>query len=530
MFRIIHSYHQESWTTALNQALSFDLSWLQSFFALLGAPILAPTPAALQIYNSLAIMTLMIAIFSAAKALGSSNLKAYLVALICFIPDAFWGWNGGFPDLRRDFAFVALLGATYFLCFSFQWRPSWSKSCWLGLLASLTILSRSNGIFLVIFLLFPILGTWILYQLYTRHFASVKRLIPAVLIFSTITGLNLYATYDRTVSRYQDPFTAYGIGGTRWESIMAHWNKPFLVMFGRPEETLIITLGSLVFFSLCLAVLVKKRILDFVWNQLINKKILFLLFSGVWMIVANLFLMCVLVVVRPLNFEQTQFMFYPSIIGFLSLLFMVAVAIKAPGFTMQYRSFYRALAGLICCGILLISLTRIILRTHSPAPDNVRTATQLANVLNVSTVNASQKIAFLWHEGMSIDTLYFYLAQLGKNAPAKFFYQGPQGEQLDFAVTTPPGTDVAALQQSIQRQIKQGANFVVINADPREYDNPEHHFFIFKYGKPIVEALKSDPQFKVIYQYSIPGIWSSYQHKSTEQHFLVLQNMGLASA
>lgn len=524
MFQIIQTYRQHLWDAALTQAIEFDLSWLQSFFALLSATFLTPTPAALQLYNSLAMLILMGAIFSAAKSLGSSDLKAYLISLICFIPDAFWSWQGGFTDLRRDFAFVALLGATYFLWFSFQWRPSWPKSYWLGLIASFTVLSRSNAIFLVIVLMFPIMGISIAYRLWTKDYSFLKRLIPAFLIFSSVTGLNLYTIYGETVSRYQNLYVAYGIGGTRWESIAAHWNKPLLLMFGRlgqfsdgAEGTALITLGSFIFGSICLIFLTQKGVVTFNWKYLANRRTLWLTISGSWIIFANLFLMCVLVVVRPLNFEQTKFMFYPSIIGFISFLFTLLIVIKVP-----YSKFVaHPFTSLVCIGILLISFTRTAIRTPDVTPDYVNQATRLAEVL---ATGSSLPIAFLWHEVMSLDTLAFYLAQANQELPNKFFYRGPQGEKLDFAITTPPETDIVALQKSIQTQIKQGANLVVINDDPNEYDISSNPLFIFQYGKPIVEALKSDPQFEAIYQFSLSGIWSFHQNKLSKHHFLVLKN------
>ncbi len=106
MNTVIQQYRFNGFVDALAHAKKYHLAWLQSFFALGFAPFLDTTPQSLQLYNSLCFFLLLLSIFLAAKGYGASEIKAYSISLIAFLPDVFYAWGGGIMDLRRDPAFV----------------------------------------------------------------------------------------------------------------------------------------------------------------------------------------------------------------------------------------------------------------------------------------------------------------------------------------------------------------------------------------------------------------------------------------
>lgn len=520
MFQIINTYHLEGFRSALNIALSYHLSWLQSFFALMGAPFLNTTPESVQIYNSLAVFLFMLSVYLAAKSAGASELKSYLLSLMVFLPDVFYDWQGGLLDLQRDPSFVLLLGATYFTFFAITMEPSFKKGILLGFFAGLTILSRGNALFLLVAIMAPIVGLGIIWKIYSKDFKIIlKGLLPAASSFLLVAGTNLYYALLPNISRYQNPFVAYSIGDDAMLSVASHWSKPIQIMFGRIGEfgghtygTLFVVIGGFFFLAIILAFLRYKGLVKYDLAYLFTLKNIAMIVAGIWTIAITIFLMCFIIKLKPLDFGQSKFPFYPSLLGFFMIFFVLGYSVHLNSEKTKRSRIY-ALAGLLCLSIFVLGAVRLRYHTPEATPKYVEFAKEMAEFF--TSQDKPKVIAFMWHDTISIDTLKFYLAEKGSKQPVKFLYTAPDGNQkLDFAVVAPPGIDIPALLLTMKKEIEDGADYIVLATKPRAYAI-NHHMLIFKYGQTVVDSLMRSDKFRVVFTYELWGM-----------PFAVLENKG----
>lgn len=510
-FQVINTYFQEGFSAALKLASSFHTSWLQSYFALLGAPFLNTTPESMQIINTLTVFLFMLSVFLAAQSAGAGKLKSYLISLIVFLPDVFYSWKGGLLDLQRDTSFVLLLGATYFLFFAQVWRPSLKKSMLLGVTAGLTVFSRGNALFLLIAIMAPIIGIWVLWKLYSKDLRAIfKNLLPAIIVFCLIAGPNLYYTLSLTTSRYLNPFVAYGIGDDPWISFTSHWYKPILIMFGLVGEygghahgTMFLTLGGVFLFMIFLAVLNYKQIIKFNYSSikstLLERRNIVMILAGSWSIAITIFLMCFVIKLRPLGYGDTKLPFYPSLIGFLTFFFITGLSIHLN--VKVAKAWKYVLSVLLCVGVLLLGGARLKLQTPESTPKYVKLAKEMANFFE--STDKPKVIAFIWHDVINLDTIKYYSAQKGSRLPRKFYYTTPDGRNLlDFAVAIPHDVDIPAVLSSMKEQIERNADFIVLCTKPNAYAI-KHHMFIFQYGQPVVDSFIKSNRYRVVFTYDL---------------------------
>lgn len=526
-FEVITAYREQGFLRALTTASAYYLAWLQSFFALLGAPLLARTPQSLQLYNSLCVLLLMISLYGASRAFGGSPLKSYLLSLLVFLPDGLFDWWGGYQDLQRDPTFLSLLAATYFGFFALVWDPSTRRSVFVGVVGVLCVMSRGNAVMLMGVTLGPLVLAWVCYRLYLRDATSVfKTLAPAAAAFLVLVTPNLVYTYSLNVARYNNPYVAYALGDSAWKSLQLLWATPLRLMFGRfgdigggAHGTALAAYGALIIFMVGIAILTAVGALRISGRRLTDRKTIILCASGAWIIAVNIFLMCVVLAIYvKVGVDQLKYPFYPSLIGFLSFFFAVGMAVDAgAGLRLKSYTAYTA-CGLIGLTMLGLCAFRFSVRAPNPTPEYIGTASSLATLLTQSGGDAT--VAFLWHDIISIDTLRFYAASQGRSFPKKFVYQAPDGAWLDTAVAVPPGVDYRELQAALLRQLEAKADYVVFTAELRNYELPNHHMFLFKYGRPVIESVMRSPRFKPIWRYTLGGL-PFVVLKSTEDHTAV---------
>ncbi len=535
MFEIMNTYHRDGFMAALGDPSNYFLSWLQWLFAVLGAPLLSATPESLQILNSLALLIFMLSIYFAAKAYGAGTLKAYMIALIVFIPDVFYDWWGGMMDLRRDFAFFSLLGATFFTFFNYVWLPTKIKAIFLGLLIGLTVFSRDNAIFFVVFIILPMAICWFISKVYSKNGNPFKEILSVFLTSMAFILPWIYFSFNKSMARRLDPFTAYGGGADRWDSFMAHWEKPFQLMFGRvgdsPREfefwtpltplgnylggkdllsymghmaggvkaTLPITGGWLV--SVGLIILIFNRV---GWVNLKMpkwSKWLWLLAAGIWALLVTYFMICYVVALKPLDFSSAQIPFFPSLLLFFSFLFIVGISIHSSD--RLSKAALNVIATMFVASLFVVVVLRLEAKAPEPTKKYVAIAKQLTTIF--SEGNRGPSIAFIWHDTISYDTLAFYNAQLDKpNKLEKFRYYF-EGNSLDFAVSKPSSVNQVKMLLAMKQQIDANADYVVVSPKPGVYNNYSHHFFVFQYGQDLVDTLLNDDRFHQVISYELWG-------------------------
>lgn len=523
MFGIMNLFHAEGFLVALTVSSTHFLSWLQSLFALLSAPFLSATPEGVQLLNTLALLTLMLGIYTAAKAYGAGEVKAYLLSLMVFLPDVFFDWWGGMMDMRRDFAFVSLLGATFFIFFAFIRRPTRAISMMLGLLSALVVYSRDNSIFLLALIMVPIASFFVLADLKNRRLSILKGLAPGVGVGIILIIPWAYANLSLTLERRLNPFVIYGAGDSPWRSLVSHWDKPLALMFGRlgPMPTgnggwsLLSPLGEALGadwairnfgpYTLPLTMLLLSMIgVTFLtqWrNMRMESKVmpLSLMASGAWALMVTYFVICYVVGLMPLDYSSAQIPFFPSLLFFFALFFVVGMAISAKGVPSQ-----RGLA-MIAVAVTLLVMAFSILRMEAKAPEPtaryVGVAQRLISMFAESGKDVS--VAYLWHDTISIDTLLFYSAQSGAQTHFRKFTYSFDGRELDFAVALPNGVDPAKMSDSVRRQIESRADYVVLNASKGIYSQDRHDLFLFRYGQQTVDSLLQSSRFKRVYEFDL---------------------------
>ena len=525
MFRIIDKFHQEGPVPAIRLASSYFLSWLMSFFALIGAPILHKTPESLQLYNSFWVFLFMLSVYLAAKSAGAGNLKAYLLSLIVFLPDTFYNWQGGLMDLQRDPSFVSLLGATYFMLFAYIWRPATGKGIMLGILAGLTVLSRGNAIYLLAGIMGPIIGVWTVLRLRARDFSSIGRLVVLSGVpFAILAIPNVYYSFILNLKRYANPYSfAYLFGqpgSYPWLSLAAYWSMPLKIMFGSSYVTLFVTALFFGIIGSAFAVLRSRNLISVNRSFLLNRQAAGIVLSGLWTVVIILFLMCIVLKLIPLSYDHAKHPFYPSLLFFLSVIFVFGLSVQV-NFDRHKKKWINGLSAALCLMALLLAAVRIEIRTKAwdreESATHIAVAHQLVNLF--SNVNKGGKVAYIWYETITLDTLNYYSAQEGKDKINKFFYAAPDGHTLKLEVGTPPNTDVEALLATLKKQLEEKADFVVVNTNPGAYKIKDHLMFIFQYGQPVIDSILNSRDFRIVYEYEL------FNNKPSGGRFAVLENI-----
>ena len=511
MFELMNAYDAAGFAKAAALAASFFLSLLQSGFALLVAPLSPPrSPAAVQLYNTLCLALFMLSLYCAARSFGVPRWNAYLTSLLPLLPDVFSDWWGGLVDLQRDPAFVSLLGASFFNWFAFVWQPSRAKALAAGLLAALTLASRDTAPFIVAVALGPIIVVSAMIQWRRGMMRELRWTGCGLLLFSVLVAPALYLALIPTLQRRLSAFH-YGMGASPAESFAAHWAKPFQIMFGRSADTLFITLGALAALLALLALARWRRFVTLEARVGGGPRLLALVFGAAWACFCVYAIVCVFVGLQVLNFSEAKFPFYPTLLLFIAVLFAGVVTLRIDaGWKGPARG---AAAAGIAAAVLGLNAVRLDFRMNRLAAETpyVAQAGRLADFF--ASQGDSPVVAFAWHDWISFDTLRFYLAQKGVKAPRKFGY-AVRGETVDFAVARPKDVDVETMRAAFREQAKRDADFVVVNADAGAYQVAGHAMFIFREGKPVIDAFLHDDRFPVVYEYEVWG-----------QRFKVLRNL-----
>lgn len=519
MFRVLDAVHTQGWLVAWKMAASFSLSWLQGFFALTASPFLSKTPESMQLYNSLCVFCFMIAVYAAARSAGAGSLKAFLLSLMVFLPDTFYNWQGGLLDLQRDPSFVCLLAAAYFMFFAWLWRPSPVQAFLTGVFVSLTVLSRGNAVFPLAAILLPVIALAFFLKpkgIPGRRWASsVWSLLPIGLI----AGPNLWLTLQQTIKRYFDPYTSFSFTDNRWDSLAAYSTIPLKLFFGTlgPGGTWIVSLAGFSLLALLLAFRLVKGAVDWDGSILLSRRFMVVLAGGLWSMVATMILICLVLGWGPMSYESAKYPFYPSLIGFFSLCFVIGMSIRSSPTRVGARSkvFLLVCVFVILCGLAVV---RTKIRTSDEPHEHVEIAQKVTDLFLRLAPEAS--VAYLWHDTISLDTVRYYQAKKGVQEVRKFYFTSPDGHLLDFAVGTPPGVDVRAIQSSLKDQLERGAKYVVVNTKPGIYKEQDNPLFIFQHGQPVVDWIEKGGRFRLVYRFSL------WKGRLWEAPMAVYENVG----
>jgi len=530
MFEIITQCRQGAWAAATTHALGSFLSWLQSFFALLASRLLDTRPAGVQALNSLAMGALVASIYACARAAGAGRLRAYLLSLIAFTPDVFYDWWGGALDMRRDFAFVALLTGSAFALLALHWRPSRGASIWFGLCTALTVASRDNAFVFVVVMIAAPAAVLALHAWLTGARDVVRRYV-----FAAWTALPIVlpwgiAVLPLALQRRLDPFAMYGTGGDPWTALRLYWHYPFALMGGRPGEFPLIrptdwtSLGTptpfigevvtrlgamgggthgtlpltMVLWSIAVMALLAALMLG-VCRARGSVRAAQCALLGLWSYGATLFIICVLAGLRPMAFTTAQIPFFPALLAFMAAAFAVGLSITAGQRHLRYRT-KACIAVLACAAVFARSVIAIEAKAPQPTPHFVALGQQLTDLL--LAVPGQVTVAFLWHEGISFDTSTYYAAQRGDPGRLLQLRYAHAGRLFDLQVGVPEGADPDAMLDALAAALPT-AQFVVVSTRPERYAGTDSPFLIFRHGQALVDSLLSSPAYRISMRFTV---------------------------
>jgi hypothetical protein len=522
MARVLHVMRDKGLGPAWAIASSFYLGWLQPAFVIAFAPVLAPSPAGVQLLNSFCLAFFVLAAYVVARDLDMSRVNAYLMSLVILLPDALTNWDGGLQDMKRDGQFLPLLGATFLLTLAQLWRPTTLRGAALGVAAALTVWSRGEAPAYMGLILVPIVGVWMAARLARGEWRAVGRAlaVPAI-VFAAVAGPNLYATGLHTVARRLYHYHGSTQGVSRWLSLLDYGPAPIRLWGTRDERTwttdsvFLLGLCHLALFVLAAAALWRFRLR----SRPLAGRTRSLLIAGAWAAVATVLLICVGARLRPGFGWAGLPPFYPSLLAPLTLV-MAAIGSFRSDPPSYRRALVRRWIAAVAIGTASVGAMglRMFLKTP-PEVHPVAVAGQLFERLYREKPEGL--LAVLTHDVINFDTLVFLNAQRGGGVGfRKFAWKLPSGEYVDFATEVPRDIDVRLYQDSLLQQIQEQADFVIAESNLDSYRRPldAWNWFIPHHGARVVRRLLADPKLEPMYEYAIGA-------GPERRNFVVLRNL-----
>lgn len=496
MFSFMNVTQKEGFLAGLQQASGFSLSWLQSFFAVIAALILPKTPQALMTLNFLCLFISQLAIFSCVRAANFSREKSYLLTLMPLIPGSLIGWQGGYIDMRRDANMFSLLCASYFFAWVYLWKRTLLYALILGVVMGFTTWSRGNALPYLLIIVGSAFSVALLERRKNLQPMQAVSLIIKPLIFFCIVAFPFYWYNFQTI------MTKYFYGswalGESFQSIVVNLGMVLIFLplglskIGAPITAVALLLGTLIFF-----LTLKYKMIAIKFETKKNKKSFDLLIGGILIIFSSIIFNSLVLRVGKLG---GIIPFSPLLIGVFGILcwLMTNIYLKNRLFR---SSLYRAV-GLISLtiAILLLNLARIYFSMPSYDQELHKEAIKVA--LDLERPLGDKKVAFLWTKHINVHDLNFYITQNG-------------GFPISAGSGLAPGVDIEMppiLNKSVEQQQEEFVNalkrqeYIVVSEDTSLYDNPNELFFLFKYGKPVIDNLLADKNYTAIYRYSVQTI------------------------
>lgn len=501
-YRLLALFHHAGLASALHEALHFSLSQTQALFTVIFAPVLSPSPASLQLYNSLCIGVMALAMADLAGRFQLSLWKTAAFLLMIIVPDTFWWWQGGLLDWQRDPSFLCLLTAAVLLFCSHMLEPTPLRGIALGVTAGLTLLSRDSA---PLYLLAIFSGPLVLRLalLFRRTFPadSWLALLPPALAAAPF--LLHYAAFqlEGTLARLGNTYVAFAAGASFLESVRGTAMVPVYLLLGPPGNfgsTLSLNETAFGIAAGTLLLLMVIRRLSF--RDVLSRQSALVLFAGLWTYLSVSLLLHLYVGIRPFSFNSVKHPFYPTLIAFFCIAF---VAILTAEIRIRSWSLKAALSAAVLLGLLSVDVARVEIKTPPPEPALVDGAHQMITAMGKTE---GKIVAALWHEGISYDVLRYYILQHGEQPPSKLHFNNEAGVQLDTEIGTPSSDrETAYLMDKLENRIYACADFALVGRNPSVYDNPKHPLMLYTHGRRMIARLLASPTFETIYETKVQG-------------------------
>lgn len=500
-FQIIQKFREAGWGEAFEHATKFSFSQTQALFTALLALVLEPSPSSLQVYNTFCLSIALLCVYWTARAFRASREKACLASLIIFLPDTLYWWQGGLLDWQRDPSFLLLLTSCFFIFYRYLMYPSKLTGICFGVIVGLSLLSRdSSGPYVLITVGVPA-AVWVLWRMGRGQIraALLWSLWPSIAAAPFITYfavVQLIPTYQR----FNNAFVAYAVGNDILASIMGNWYVPIGLILGVNYGYGGTMISNAIFWLVAATGIIALAISGRLNIRPVGQPALALLVGGIWTFVATLIFLFVIIKYKPLSFGQAKHPFYATLLLFYACAFFAVLSLKL---RVKNACTRVILLAFITVAVLAAGVYRIEQKTLPEEPELMLVVSDL---LEFMAGEPQKVVAFLWHEGISIDVLKYYAAQRGVAPPRKFRFAGPNGESLDPEIVVPAGVDIAQLSERFYKAMICGADYFVLAEDPEQYENDRHPLYLYRYGRPVVERLLAYPSATRSFSFESRGI------------------------
>ena len=144
--------------------------------------------------------------------------------------------------------------------------------------------------------------------------------------------------------------------------------------------------------------------------------------------------LCFVLKYKPLSFEEAKHPFYPSLLGFFSLFFLIGLTKYVN--TENLKKYWISILSLSFCALIFFyGFLKLRINTTIEPIEHIAIAHDLVELF--SHIDKDKKVAIIWDDTISYDTLNYYLVQKGLNKLKNFFFKAPDGRVLNFGAGVP---------------------------------------------------------------------------------------------
>jgi hypothetical protein len=481
-------------------AAQSNLGWLEPFYAIPFSWLPNRAPGILVSLNFVLMALTQLAMADWLRMNGYSRRHQLVILLLPFLPGAFYAWDGGLQDWRRDAQLNVLLIGDLFLSLAYVQRPTAWRGIALGVIVGLTQLARDNALSMVALVVFPAIVLAFVSALRAaggRGDQAGRYLVGIawrpIGVFLLMAAPYYAMTWRGTLYRYT--YFVWGPGQDRWASLGQFWTAPVEVllggstMFNGHEAVAEITRLMLLVGLGIVAALLVTRVLYPSAGVVTKRRSRVLLVSGSFVVVAVILYNTV-----GLGYgaQYHGVPFFPVLVGTTAVFAGLTDLVRVSTSCCRQTTAHLAL-GLAIVAFIPGNAYRVTANEFDPVgEDSVRSARAASN--RISETADRRAMAVFWFDGFSTYHVNYFLTEGRHNTLlVADKIDGPlrNGE-------TPEQWFTRMRESTLER-----AGVVVVNEEVDRYANPAAEPGLFRDGKPFIQSLLNDPRLKLVHRFQV---------------------------
>lgn len=498
MFSIMNTTREYGILAGLRQSTLFPLSWLQSFFAAFAGLALPRTPQSLISLNFLSLLVAQFSIYFCLKSAKYSDARAFLLSFLPLLPGALLEWVGGYVDLRRDAATLCMLTGSFFSIWRYLWDPRVRNGIAAGILLGLTLWSRGNVLPYVILISGCVILVWLMTK---KAQIPLRRMILIFLLPLVVSILFILPYYKINWESIMLKYTHHiDVFGNRLASLRRYWNVSFVLFFSVNPFMNSISKSLVASFLVATFLSFRQGWLTLRTDRFSNNRPLQLLLSGAIVFLTVMVFNVGIVGMIDINGYISMIPFYPTFVGIFGILCWLGYAVRVKNKKMYAGQRKVCIVGALILLLLVFNIARIYYAMPPTDEEGRKKAISVAHDLR--DILGDKNVTHLWLDHLNVYDLNFYITQSGGRLinSVSHFEGGIDTESI-----ADPSRSIPDQQAQFAAGLKK-QKYVVITEDLSFYENPSGFFFMYVYGRPVIEELLRDGTMKKIYTYTFNGV------------------------